>query len=333
MTTILNLSNFDKSWTWLSEEFQDEFTWSHITTSSNLTSKNSPIQAHVIGYLTAMSAVSSLRKSNRAIIVSHGPKITCYGATAAQVLNPQLPHLACSFNFTDLPTGITKKAMIAAFRQVSKFLTYSTVERHLYAEYFEIPIGKIDMLHWAVHPPYIDPNSIPIEAGPYICALGSQARDYATLFAAIEKLPNTKLVVVASRESIGNLRIPSNVRLYLEIPREKALNILQHSQFMIVPLRDSRVPCGHVTIVSGMFYNKAILIANSIGVHDYIKDGESGLFYTAGDAIDLRLKITMLLEQPEVALHIAKKGNQFAQANCNYKHVVNYFAKFVQTFE
>ena len=42
------------------------------------------------------------------------------------------------------------------------------------------------------------------------------------------------------------------MRLHVAIPYPRAMNILQHSRFMVLPLKGSAVPCGHVTLVAAM---------------------------------------------------------------------------------
>ncbi len=121
------------------------------------------------------------------------------------------------------------------------------------------------MLHWSVHAPTVPSHEAPLVKGDYICALGSQGRDYDTLFAAMRRLKHIQLVVVATAESLQHLSIPDNVKVFTHIPLAQAHNILTHSRLMIVPLRDSQVPCGHVTIVSGMFFKKAMIVTNSRG--------------------------------------------------------------------
>lgn len=326
---IINLSNFEESWNWLRDEFPQPEQWRHVTTATSVIPHGIPLRNQLIGFSSAIAALSIARQAQRAILVSHGPRPGFYGGMLARLVQPDLPHLACSFNFTDLPTGKDRKLMAASYRQVRKFLTYSTVERTLYADYFDIPIEKIDMLHWAVHPPKIDPCSTPIESGDYICALGSQARDYATLFAAVENLPHIKLVIVANLRSIKDLRIPSNVKVHVDIPRGQAMNILQHSRFMALPLRDGHVPCGHVTIVSGMFYGKAIIVTESTGVQDYIEDGVTGLFHDSRNVDALRLKIDMLWNDAEFAAVLANTARAFAYQNCTHVNAVAYFSRFM----
>ncbi len=326
---IINVSDLTTQWNWLRDEFKytdDE--WHHysslaVNLPAFLAKKDS------IARVIAAGKAVNLARKKPSILVSHGPRPALYAGNLAKMLCPETPHLVYSFNLTDLPSGKQHSLMSRAFQQPTKFVSYSNLERKLYADYFDIPIEKIDMLHWAVHAPKVDLAEAPIVSGRYICALGSQGRDYATLIAAMKKLPHIKLVLVASPDSIANLTIPDNVKVHTNIPLAQARNLLAHSAFMVLPLRDSQVPCGHVTIVSAMFFNKAIVVTNSLGVHDYIFDDKTGLFCEPKNADDLSEKIKMLWDDAAKNAQLSEAGLAFAQANCTEKTAINYFADFL----
>jgi glycosyltransferase involved in cell wall biosynthesis len=332
-TKIINLSDLTKDWHWL----RDDFThlpnqWLHYTSQSTSLPTWLPKKDSFARVYKAFQAVQDAKKQP-SLLVTHGPRPTYYGGRMAQRMHPKLPHLAYSFNFTDLPTGLQHKAMVKAYQQVDRFVVYSTLEKKLYADYFGIDPTRIDMLHWSVHAPKVPYDDAPIEAGDYICALGSQGRDYDTLFAAMRLLKHIKLVVVATANSVAHLSIPDNVKVHTHIPLAQAHNILTHSQCMVVPLRDSQVPCGHVTIVSGMFFKKAMIVTNSEGVHDYIQDQHTGLFYQPKQVNDLAAKIEQLWNDRDQMHRLAEAGHQFAQAMCTEQSVIKYFTDYLKNLE
>ncbi|MES2500128.1 MAG: glycosyltransferase family 4 protein [Pseudomonadota bacterium] len=327
---IINLSDLNTSWSWLRNEFKhtnDE--WHHYSSLAVDLPSFLPKKDSIARFFAASKAVKLARKKP-SVLVSHGPRPALYAGNLAKTFCPKIPHLVYSFNLTNLPSGKQHSLMSRAFQQPTKFVTYSNVERKLYADYFDIPIEKIDMLHWAVHAPKVDLTDPQLETGRYICALGSQGRDYATLIAAMKKLPNIKLVLVASADSILGLNIPNNVKIYTHIPLAQAHNILAHSAFMVLPLRDSQVPCGHVTIVSAMFFNKAIVVTNSLGVQDYIFDDKTGLFCEPKNADDLSEKIQALWDDSTKNIQLCEASLAFAHQYCTEKTAINYFADFLR---
>ena len=326
---IINLSEMGVNWCWLKDEFaRTDLQWKHFTSQSIKFSSIVPKSALLARGISAWQAVHQAKK-NPSLIVSHGPRPAMCAGSVARILQPDLPHLVYSFNFTNLPTGLQRKVMAKAFQQPKRFVCFSTVEARLYAEYFDIPIDKIYMLHWGVHAPEKNFTDPAIVIGDYICAIGSQGRDYATLFAAMKKLPNIKLVSVCKTDNIRDLKVPSNVEIRTNVPLIEANNILANSAFMVLPLRDSQVPCGHVTLVSAMFFQKALVITNSEGVHDYIKANETGVFCEPQNPSDLAEKIQLLWGDKAKRENIANNGSCFANTHCTEKTVVDYFRRFL----
>lgn len=326
---IINLSDLDPRWNWLQNEFTHlPSTWIHYSSQSAQPFNWLPKRQSVARFVQAYRAIEEAKKAP-SLLVSHGPRPAFYGGRIAQYLHPNLPHLAYSFNFTSLPTGYQRKVMEKAFKQVDRFVVFSSMERKVYAEYFDIDPGRIDMILWSVHEPNLPATVAPIESSEYLCALGSQGRDYATLFAAMRLLPQLKLVVVATAESVEGLPVPENVKIYANIPFSHAQNILHHSRFMVVPLRDNQVPCGHVTLVNGMFSRKAMIVTESEGVLDYIQNCRNGVFVAPKAVNDLARVIEELWTDSAKTDALAEAGNQFAKANCTERTAVKYLENYL----
>ncbi|MDB5812508.1 MAG: hypothetical protein JWN94_4630, partial [Betaproteobacteria bacterium] len=238
-------------------------------------------------------------------------------------------HLAFSFNFTDLPAGLQRTVMTRAFRRIERFVVYSNLEKDLYARFFDLPPERFDMIHWGVQCPTVKSDVPPLEAGHYICAIGSQARDYPTLLAAMNRLRGLRLVIVANAGQLAGLEIPPNVTVHTNIPLNDAINILNYSRFMVLPLRDNVVPCGHVTIVSAMHLGKAIVATGSAGLLDYLQPGVNGYACEARDAGALAHAIRDLYESPETAVRLGRAGQLFAREYCVEERVVEYFQRFL----
>ena len=61
------------------------------------------------------------------------------------------------------------------------------------------------------------------------------------------------------------------------------MGVLYHSRFMVLPLINSKVPCGHVTIVAAMHLGKAMVVTSSSGVADYVTDDENAVTVPPND--------------------------------------------------
>lgn len=325
---IVNLSWQRSDWNWLAHAFP-QYRWLHRTCWGHPLPLWVPRHALWVRMHAAIQAASDCR-GTPSVLVSHGPIPASYGATAAARLCPETPHLVYAFNFTELPTGLRHRWMRLAFKSVDKFTVFSSMERQLYARHFDLPIERFDMLPWSARPLAVDRQAPALVQGDYICAIGSQGRDYRVLLQAMARLPGIRLVLVAHPENLQGCEIPGNVSVRTRIPLADVSNILAHSRFMALPLRDNEVPCGHVTIVSALHEGKAVLATNSSGVHDYITHGQTGWLCDANDPAVWAEQIQALWEQPERTHALGQQGQAFAKQHCDEASAVRYFQQVLK---
>lgn len=328
---IVNLSELSPQWNWIRAAFPGTgMTWRHASSQNFKLPAWLPRRMTLARLLAGRQAAKMLG-NGPAVLVTHGPRPTLYGALLAGRRLHGMRHLAFSFNYTDLPTGMTRRLTARALQSVERFVVFSQMEREIYSSYFDLPAERFDMLHWGVRAPDVDLNAAPAVAGDYICALGSQGRDYKTLLLAMRKLPQLRLVIVAATGNLARLAIPANVTVKTDIPLAQAMNILAHCRFMVLPLQGSKVPCGHVTIVSAMHLGKAVIATDSSGLEDYIAPQVSGLTCPAHDDAALATAIQSLLEDPALSLQLGLAGQRYARQHCSEERVVEYFRDFLQT--
>ena len=265
-------------------------------------------------------------------MISHDARVTARVAIAARMQGVRIPHVAWGFNFTTLPQGPHRRLMAASFAQVDRFVAYSTRERSLYPEYFGIDPRRIDVVLWGAGHPPADPPDTAVEPGDCICALGSNARDYRTLFAAIKRLPEISLVAVLHRANVKGLKVPPNVRLRFDISRGKANNILAFSGFTVLPLAGRDVACGHVTLVAAMYFSKATIITDSLGVADYVEEGVNSLLVPPGDVDVLALRIRELWSDRERARQLGAAGYEFAIAKCSEEQIIHHLKEVLLAY-
>jgi glycosyltransferase involved in cell wall biosynthesis len=281
---------------------------------------------------TTLAARRLIRKhAGRSVLVSHGPLLALYSECLARPTVRQALHLVFSFNFTDLPTGARRSLLRRYLRRVDRLVVASTIERALYSEYFELEVDRIDLLLWGIQPPVQElTKPARFSDGPYICAIGSQARDYNTLMEAMRRIPYIKLILVATPDSLPQGVVPANVKVLTNVPLADAMNVLAHSTFMVLPLRDSTVPCGHVTVVSAMHMGKAILATESAGLSDYLIDGSNAEFFLPKNPKQLAEKIQHLFSEPLLCQRLGTFASTFAKQHCSEDNAAAYFRRYLE---
>jgi glycosyltransferase involved in cell wall biosynthesis len=107
------------------------------------------------------------------------------------------------------------------------------------------------------------------------------------------------------------------------------MNILAHSQFMVLPLAGSEIPCGHVTLVSAMHLGKAFIISNSSGVADYVQDGRTAIACEAFSADALEAAVRRLWDDRPYRDRLAHQGRAFATEFCSEANTLAWFRRYL----
>lgn len=319
----------ESNWRWVADALVAEpVDWRFFSTAPRNALERLVARPRLSRYRACRELAAAAIAGELDLIVTHHPLVTTWTETFCRARRT-CPHLAFSFNFTHLPRKLRFAMMRRAFRSVDRFVVFSEFERELYSRYFEIPAQKIDMIPWGVR----EPSSLAMgeQADPgfaakrdAICAVGSQARDYATLLAAMRQVPHIHLIIIATAANMRGLVAPPNVTVRLDIPRNQAEAIIGSSRFMVLPLLHSEVPCGHVTIVTAMYCSRAIVATDSAGIRDYVVPEQNGLVVPPGEPAALAAAIDRLWKDPQLARRYGENGRAFAVANCTEARMAEY---------
>lgn len=330
---LVNHSHLSPDWHWLQHRFQaPALSWSHHSNQHYPRLRQTPLVGEYASrLLTAQRAIADAARQARPLLVSHGPRPAYYAARLAQLhRRSDIPHLVYSFNFTVLPGQAMRREMQRAYRSVDRFTVFSSMEKTLYAEYFDLDPDRIDMRHWAIEPPDRSSLASPPIEGRYICAVGSQGRDYATLLEAARRLPRIPLHLVVHPENIRGLELPPNVTVHTSIPNALATRIIAHAEIMVLPLLHAQVPCGHVTAVMAMHLERAILATDSAGLHDYLRQGDTAELVPAADPAAMARALERLWQDPAARQALGRQAGSFARGHCLETHAADYFRDYLQ---
>ena len=312
---------FGEPWSWFVQEltapevrwlfFSDKarYFWQHYLQRPNL---NTPF--------AGLRAVLAARSEKASLLVSLDPRLSFWCALFCRMLRVEVEHLVFSFNFAELPTGPKRRIFSYAFRHIDRVRVHSRMEVALYHRYFGIPRDRIRVGLWCMNTPEVAPAE-PLKQGRYACAIGGNARDYLTLLRAAEQAPEIPMVWVVRPENIAGLSLPAHVTAVCNIPYAEAMNYLQHSAFMVLPLKGAEVPCGHVTIISAMLLSKAVIATDSAGISDYIEEQRSGLLCPPADAEALSDAMRSLWADEERTQQLGEHGREFAERHCSEAQV------------
>lgn len=244
----------------------------------------------------AARACRAARRRSDAILFTHLPMMAAVTNLARRVMAPGVPQIAFAFNFTTLRDDTRRRFFARAFRGITEFVVYSTYERELYAEAFGIDPDRLVYLPWTMETPVPDPENPMAGKGAYVCAVGGEARDYATFAAAMRARPTLPAAVVARDYSLAGIDMPPNVTVFTNLPASKTWAILAGAEAMVLPLRDDRAACGHITLVAAKLLGIPIIVTDSLGIRDYTDGGRVAALVPPGSAEAIEAALDRLLD-------------------------------------
>lgn len=211
-------------------------------------------------------------------------------------------------------------------QNIDAFVSHCTFECEYYAKQLHVARSRFAMIPWYYEEATV--KAPPQIAGNYICAVGASMRDYRTLFEAMHRLPQQRLIAVVRPENLDHRDVPANVTILEQIPKQDLWNIQAHSQLHVLPLhRDSR--SGHACLTQAMYFGVPSVVAAVPCVDEYIRPGQTAVTYTPGDAGDLAGAIRRALDDDSLRSRIAKAGKAYALDHFSQRAMGDHVARLV----
>jgi glycosyltransferase involved in cell wall biosynthesis len=237
-----------------------------------------------------------------------------YGLACAMFGSGNQPHIASEI-LLDQPRPDSlawrMKRTLRRFccRRIAALIVYSSGERDLYSKELQLPPERIHFVpfHTNVREPHLT------EPGRYGFAAGRSLRDYATFFAAAEKV-DYSFVVVADHASVAHLRKPQNVELHCDVPRAEYLELLQGARFVVVPSKATYRSIGQVVVLEAGSFGKPVIASDVMGMRDYIRHGVDGLMVAPGDVDALAAAMQSLAADDALCERLAVAALERVQA-------------------
>jgi len=313
------LSTHGQGWRWFEPLFPEvKF---HFVTDQPNTLERWLHMARLSRARACLQAVWTARRVEARALFTDAPTLAALCGLFATCVRPHGALFDFAFAQTPLPEGLPRWLLRLGLRQVDRFVAFSSADRQLYAEAFDLPLERFDVLPRAT--PTLPMCDGRVESGDYVCAVGGNARDYATLLKASELTPEIPLVIVARPENLAGMDIPDRVRVHVNIEAAKANNIFAHARFIVLPRTAGAIACGHVTMLASMYVGRPFITTRASSGPDEIAAGDtttsraldSEVACRAFDPEALAHVMRTLWHDPARVERLAEEARAFAQRN------------------
>jgi glycosyltransferase involved in cell wall biosynthesis len=205
--------------------------------------------------------------------------------------------------FPDFPARASwaNRLKRAAFRLVAKrvrgVVAAASVEADELARRLALPRERVPFvpLYTTVSPE----EAAGAEEGDCLFSGGRSWRDWKTLVAAAEGLDLPFVLAVGGDAELPGT-IPSNVRIFRDMPLAEYRRHLRTARIVAVPLVPVARSTGQVALLEAMAYGKPVVASAVAGVADYVEDGRNALVVPPEDPRAMREAIRRLAEDGEL---------------------------------
>jgi Glycosyl transferases group 1 len=222
------------------------------------------------------------------------------------------------------------------FRALSLVVVHSRAECELFCRVHNLDPARFKLVPWGYDIPRSFQNNggatSPFVGRPFICMIGRNNRDFATLSSAIRGINVPAVFVTSSSEKLGP---PTSafIKVLFDIPFDDCLEIMQQSTVSLILLKDAARGAGHITAVSAMLLGKPQIFSDADVLKDYVIDGEHGISVPMGDVVAVRQAVIRLIGDEELLQRFGKQAKEFATSvlsnDAFQKNLADIFVRFL----
>lgn len=220
---------------------------------------------------------------------------------------------------------------------VDDVLVYSSSQERVAESLFGDSGARVHLIDFMVDTMFFQATR-QIEMGtptrrPVICAAGREFRDYPTLIAAVEGLDVDVVIASASpwskrSDNAGTVELPPNVRV-TALTQRKLREQLDAADMVVMPLLETDFQAGITTILEAMSMERPVICTATSGQNDVIVHDVTGLYVPPGDAPALRSAILSLIESPDEAIAMGKRGREVVELRADVRHYADVFGSIL----
>ncbi|MEK7581005.1 MAG: glycosyltransferase family 4 protein [Patescibacteria group bacterium] len=208
------------------------------------------------------------------------------------------------------------------------FTAYSQVEIDFFEKEMRIK-NKIRYIPLATDYEYFSQKSS--SERTVICAVGTEiGRDYKTFFEAIKKL-QIPVEIACHTDNIKGLKIPKNVKVHINIPESEVLELYQRSLLSVIPCKERYRSSGQMVVLESAAAGLPIVASGISGITSAFsfENKKHIIFSKPHDPIDLKNKISFLLNNGSMASNLGKNASIKVKEEYTTMHFAKTLAKMI----
>jgi glycosyltransferase involved in cell wall biosynthesis len=208
-----------------------------------------------------------------------------------------------------------QKVIDRAFGRYDAIVVHSTPEIAGFVNLHRLDPSRFKVVPWGFDLPAFDRATITDLPPNYVCVIGRNNRDFATVAESLKGTGVAGIFVGADRTLAS---IDPDIRCFESLPFEDCLKILSGALANVILVKDSTRGAGHITAVSGMLLGKPHIFSKVATLSDYLRDGREGIAVPLGDSAAVNRAVTRLASDPALAASMGNAARDHARREMSH---------------
>jgi glycosyltransferase involved in cell wall biosynthesis len=240
--------------------------------------------------------VAATRLSSHQAVLSTSEKMAIPLAVWLRLRGREIPHVVIAHKLSSgYKTTVFRWSKL--HQSFSRLICVSRPQSDFAVNQLGFARSAVRFIHDKVDHRFFRP--LCVDAEDYILVVGREQRDWQTLLQATSAT-GLKLVIVASSPwSTSRLDLvkAGGVRVLKYVPYVELRNLYARARLVVLPLRDVDYAAGVNTALEAMSMGKPLVLSRTQGIQDYVVHGETGMYVTPYNPLELRDTILWLWER------------------------------------
>jgi glycosyltransferase involved in cell wall biosynthesis len=223
---------------------------------------------------------------------------------------------------------------LAVHTHIDAIVNYSSVQRDTGIT-FGVPPAKLNLLLQPVDERFW--QSATECSGETICAVGYEARDYDTLLASVRGLPVQLEIAVGSSVLAGargrarwvGAAASDRVKIHHQLSYVALRDLYARARIVVIPLKDVSQDAGVTAITEALAMTKPVVVTQTRGQVDIVRDGEHGMLVAPSDSGAMRAALERLLGDPTFSQRMGEAGRRLVCEQHSLDRYVSDLARLV----
>jgi hypothetical protein len=213
------------------------------------------------------------------------------------------------------PVGFINKAINQLFGRLSLVVVHSQSERILFSRIHKLDDRRIAVALWGFDLPrtYNQDDVDRSQTRPYVCMVGRNNRDFATLERAISGTSIQAIFVTSRSSKEVSVHNTDQIEVLYDISMEECLRIMDLAAVNVILLKDEQRGAGHITAVSAMLLGKAHVFSRAGVLTDYLVPDRHGLAVPIGNEREVRGAVLRLCGDHQLAKKFGEEAKSYAR--------------------